>query len=161
MKTNAANHTQNTTHIEPNRLAHAQSFANELNESRLWKIKISYQKRWTVRHRARKSVEIQLTKPWRRSTGPKTQAGKTRARLNALHPDAGYHAMKHALRVHRHFLHATKLLTRMVKGGHPDAKPYEIHCHGLGTLAANALLNALSLGGYNFMATDRISRVTS
>ena len=140
---------------QEDRLAVAQTFANKLNESRLWKIKISYQKRWTAHRRARKAVEIQLTKPWRRSTGPKTKAGKSRARLNALNPDAGFRAMKDALRLHSAFLRTVRLLTRMLKNGHPDAKTLGVQCHHLGLLAANGLRDALSLSERDFPSAHK------
>ena len=64
------------------RLSAAENFCDELNDSRLWKIKISYQKRWTHLRRTQQSVKIQCVKPWRRSTGPKTPAGKAHAASN-------------------------------------------------------------------------------
>lgn len=137
------------------RLAAAQTFANELNEFRLWKIKISYQKRWTTHRRAKKAVEIQITKPWKHSTGPKTLAGKSRTRLNALYPDAGFHAMKDALRLHNAFLRTVRLLTRMLKNAHPDANTLAAHSHRLGLLAANAMTRALALSERDFPSSRK------
>ncbi len=67
----------------PDRLSHAKNFANELNESRLWKIKISYQRRNTARARAKKADLVHQHKPFLHSTGPKTAEGKARAAGNA------------------------------------------------------------------------------
>ena len=132
------------------RLTHAKNFAHELNESRLWKIKISYQKRWTSHRRTRKSIEIQLTKPWQHSTGPKTAAGKHRSSLNALHGDPALLAMSHALRAHRRFLTALNLLIRLRKHGHCGEKSFAAHCTQLGNAATHALLKALMIAGYDF-----------
>jgi len=40
-------------------------------------------KGWTPERRARQAALIRTWQPWRRSTGPKTEAGKARAALNA------------------------------------------------------------------------------
>lgn len=136
--------------LEENRLAHAKNFANELNKSELWKIKISYQKRWTARRRANKAVEIQITKPWQHSTGPKTAAGKRRSSLNALRGDPELLAVKSALRVQRRFLNAVSLLIRMRKSGHPGEKSFAAQCACLGKAATHALVNALMLCGYDY-----------
>lgn len=67
----------------PDRLAHAKNFANELNDFRLWKIKISYQRRWTAKRRAEKADLAHQHKAFLKSTGPKTAAGKARSAANA------------------------------------------------------------------------------
>jgi hypothetical protein len=41
-------------------------------------------KGWTPERRARQAVLIRGWQPWRRSTGPKTDAGKARCAMNAL-----------------------------------------------------------------------------
>lgn len=67
----------------PDRLARAIFHANELSDSRLRKTKAAHQNRWTVSARAKKAFLIQIHRPWRYATGPKTQAGKARASQNA------------------------------------------------------------------------------
>ncbi len=39
---------------------------------------------WTEERRRKQSETIQRTKPWLKSTGPKTRKGKSRSSLNAL-----------------------------------------------------------------------------
>lgn len=39
--------------------------------------------RWTSESRAKQAAHIRIQRPWTRSTGPKTAAGKSRARWNA------------------------------------------------------------------------------
>lgn len=39
--------------------------------------------RWTSERRARQAEAIQRWKPWTRSTGPRTEGGKERTRMNA------------------------------------------------------------------------------
>jgi hypothetical protein len=41
-------------------------------------------KGWTPERRARQSALIRRWQPWRRSTGPKSEAGKMRVAMNAL-----------------------------------------------------------------------------
>ena len=48
---------------------------------------------WTPERRARQSALIRGWQPWRRSTGPKTDAGKTRCAMNAL--KHGYRSREH------------------------------------------------------------------
>ena len=71
---------QNTPDTEPDRLAHAKNFANELSDSRLREIKLS----WTAERRAEKATLIRRHQPWRKATGPKTEAGKARSSINAF-----------------------------------------------------------------------------
>ena len=40
--------------------------------------------RWTPERRAKAAQAIHLWKPWEQSTGPRTDAGKTTAAMNAL-----------------------------------------------------------------------------
>jgi hypothetical protein len=90
---------------QPDRLSAAKNFADELNEARLWKIKISYQKRWTKHRRVQQSMKIQGVKPWHRATGPKTAAGKNRAAQNwCAGMDTLEMETRAALRAHGHFL---------------------------------------------------------
>jgi len=41
-------------------------------------------KGWTPERRARQAANIRLSKPWQRSTGPRTASGKARVAMNAL-----------------------------------------------------------------------------
>jgi hypothetical protein len=41
-------------------------------------------KGWTPERRARQSARIRLWQPWRRSTGPRTEAGKAQSAMNGL-----------------------------------------------------------------------------
>lgn len=103
----------------PDRLSQIIFHANELNESRLWKIKISYQKRWTKHRRNQKSLQIQSVKPWCHSTGPKSIAGKARSSFNA---DKGGMAQKYlidAMKAQRRFVRAVLLHTRLLNRGIP------------------------------------------
>lgn len=165
MESNAA-----TTHENPaatnaghnaDRLAHAKNFADKLNESRLWKTKISYQKRWTMHRRAQKSVEIQITKPWRHATSPKTMAGKNRSRLNAVRKNPATCAMNHALSLNGRFLRTMNLLIRLRECRHTDANILNAHCARLGIYATRALMAALLLHRNDFPPVDKISCVTS
>jgi release factor glutamine methyltransferase len=60
------------------RLSHAKLFADELSNSRLRKTKTF----WTPEKRAEKARVIRLVRPWTRSTGPKSEAGKLNSSLN-------------------------------------------------------------------------------
>lgn len=74
---------RNDAEGDVDRLSHAKKFANELSDSRLREIKISYKRRWPPEKRAAKAQWIQTRKPWEASTGPKTEAGKQESRANA------------------------------------------------------------------------------
>jgi hypothetical protein len=39
---------------------------------------------WSPERRARQSARIRALEPWRRSTGPRTEAGKSQSAMNAL-----------------------------------------------------------------------------
>ena len=39
---------------------------------------------WTEERRKKQSETIRRTKPWEKTTGPKTREGKERARMNAV-----------------------------------------------------------------------------
>lgn len=41
-------------------------------------------RKWTELEKLKQSQLIRQTKPWRFSTGPKTQVGKERSKMNAL-----------------------------------------------------------------------------
>ena len=62
------------------RLSRVLFLANELNDSRLRK---KTENRWNAGKRAAQSRNIRQTRPWTRSTGPKTGRGKTISALNA------------------------------------------------------------------------------
>ncbi|HEU4838263.1 MAG TPA: HemK/PrmC family methyltransferase [Micavibrio sp.] len=74
--------TKTTPETIPNpaadRLSHAKLFADELSNSRLRKTKAF----WSPEKRAEKSRVIRLVRPWARSTGPKSEAGKLNSSLN-------------------------------------------------------------------------------
>lgn len=117
--------------MEQDRLSTAKKFADQLNDSRLWKIKISYQKRWTKHRRARKSVEIQYTKPWLRSSGRK--------------PDIAKNYARHALRLQTRFIQRVNLLARCRKQGIPVPEAWLEETKALGNhvTASLILCNAL------------------
>lgn len=128
----------------PDRLSHALDFANELNESRLWKIKISYQKRWTRHRKTRQSVRIRLQKPWRRSTGPKTAQGKAITSRNALtgdHIDRAFFIP--ALQANARFLSAVNLFVSLKRRGGPVPPACNDRLVTMGLDAATRLLTAL------------------
>lgn len=82
--------TRTIPEIEPDRLAHAKNFANELSDFRLREIKL----RWTDERRAQKAALIRHQQPWRKATGPKTEAGKARSSLNAFKDPLGGSVMR-------------------------------------------------------------------
>lgn len=41
-------------------------------------------RQWTEKERKRQACAIRRTKPWKKSTGPKTPEGKERAKMNAF-----------------------------------------------------------------------------
>jgi len=61
-------------------------------------------KPWSAERRARQAARIQEWAPWRRSTGPKTHAGKLRCAQNALRHGYRSTARVHELRRVRHVL---------------------------------------------------------
>ena len=67
---------------------------------------------WSPERRARQAVLIQGWAPWRRSTGPKTEAGKTRSSMNAL--KHGYRSQAR-IREKRLVLHVLRLAERNIK----------------------------------------------
>ena len=86
-------------------------------------------KGWTPERRARQAGVIHQWQPWRRSTGPKTEAGKARSSMNAfkhgcrgrvyLHQAA---RVRYAIRLSACTNEIARLLIRM-RGAHPDLKP--------------------------------------
>lgn len=63
-------------------------------------------KGWTPERRALQAQRIRLSQPWRRSTGPKTNAGKARVAMNPLRH--GYRSRAWHLRARR-IRHAIRL----------------------------------------------------
>jgi hypothetical protein len=63
---------------------------------------------WTPERRKRQSAQIQRWKPWERSTGPRTLAGKERIAQNAYKGSARpmLRALARALREQDHVLEA-------------------------------------------------------
>lgn len=62
---------------------------------------------WTPERRARQAEAIRSWKPWAKSTGPRTAAGKARAAQNAAKPHLQHapgHRMERALRAHGRYL---------------------------------------------------------
>lgn len=73
-------------------------------------------KGWTPERRAAQTERIRAQKPWEKSTGPRSAAGKDRCRRNALKHGryaAGARDLDHAIRLNREFRRlAADLLTR-------------------------------------------------
>lgn len=64
-------------------------------------------KGWTAERRAQQAERIRSSRPWEKSTGPRTEGGKARAACNSL--THGLHgkdilALRRALRSQRQFL---------------------------------------------------------
>ena len=68
--------------------------------------------RWTPERRARQAALIRCWAPWRRSTGPKTEAGKAQCAMNAL--KHGYRSQAR-IREKRLVLHILRLADRNIK----------------------------------------------
>jgi hypothetical protein len=58
---------------------------------------------WTEERRRRQAEAIRKWKPWEKSTGPRTEAGKARSRMNALRRRWLREAVK-LVRLNREFL---------------------------------------------------------
>jgi len=77
-------------------------------------------KGWSPERRARQAALIRSWQPWRRSTGPKTEAGKTRCAMNALkHGQRSqatireFQRIRYALRLAAKNIEAVKLFIRL------------------------------------------------
>jgi hypothetical protein len=65
-------------------------------------------KGWTEERRQKQAEMIRRWKPWEKSTGPKTSAGKERCRMNAC-KDHSIHEAKKLLRLNYAFLQQLKV----------------------------------------------------
>ena len=77
-------------------------------------------KGWSPERRARQAALIRSWQPWRRSTGPKTEAGKTRCAMNALkHGQRSqaaireFQRIRYALRLAEQNIKAVRLLIQL------------------------------------------------
>lgn len=128
------------------RLSHAKNFANELSESRLREIAETYRRRWTPEARALKAKLIQSIKPWTQSTGPQTQRGKARSRLNGDKRKGRTLAMRiavKALKVQSRFL--TRLNRAIRYKNPPESFMNDLMEEGRHATACLVLANALWL----------------
>jgi len=98
-------------------------------------------KGWPQSRRARQALNIQRSKPWLRSTGPKTQSGKDRSAANALKHGCRSRAfleearaMRALLRAQRAFIDYVRALIRANS---------KTRTHSLGAMKAT-VLSALS-----------------
>ncbi len=79
------------------------NLANELGNSKMTRKR----RGWPPKRRARQAEIIRKTRPWRKSTGPRSKAGKASSKMNALKHgfrDAGWRALRKALTDQRRFL---------------------------------------------------------
>ncbi len=100
-------------------------------------------KGWSPERRARQAVLIRGWQPWRRSTGPKTEAGKTRCAMNALkhgHRSQAtireFQRIRYALRLAAKNIEAVKLFIRLREASARPRIKYK------GWYASAALANA-------------------
>ncbi|MCB1532613.1 MAG: hypothetical protein KDJ35_07075 [Alphaproteobacteria bacterium] len=83
--------------------------------------KISRKRRaWTPQRRAKQAANIRKTKPWTKTCGPKTDAGKARARANAT--TSGMHTremrlLRRVLRLQKAFIDGITASTSSPKHG--------------------------------------------
>lgn len=90
--------TKNTKGPVPKRVARGTTLKKEAR---------SEAKGWSERRRKRQACNARRNKPWKSATGPRTQAGKERSRMNALkggHRAAGYDSLRKAFRLNREFI---------------------------------------------------------
>ena len=126
------------------RFSAALNFANGLNDSRLWKIRISYQKRWTKYRKTRQSVRIRMQKPWLHATGPKTAKGKAIAAKNAMAGDSFDRAFFiPALEANARFLRAVNLAITLERNGTPMPDNLQTHLKTMAQDSTNHLLAVL------------------
>lgn len=85
---------------------------------------------WTTARRAAASARMHTRKPWLKSTGPRTAAGKSRACMNALkHGNrsaaviTAHRETVHYLRQQRAFLKQVRLLLRLRRHAAKTSKP--------------------------------------
>ena len=76
-------------------------------------------KGWTEERRRKQAEAIKKWKPWEKSTGPRTEAGKARTRLNACEDHSGMELAIEAnkmLRGHRIYLtHLNRIIAVLAK----------------------------------------------
>ncbi len=83
---------------------------------------------WTPEQRARQSALLRRLKPWTRSSGPRTAAGKEKSRMNALRHGFRSAQMKEfnaILRVHRRFLGRIRASIAAAGRGHGGFSPLQ------------------------------------
>ena len=59
---------------------------------------------WTEERRRQQAEAIKRWKPWEKSTGPKTEAGKACASMNAQKPESPIKIVRRLLRLQREFM---------------------------------------------------------
>lgn len=70
---------------------------------------------WTQEQRAAQAARIRANKPWEKSTGPVTKAGKKRSSRNALKHGKDKTFVRNTrkmLRLNREFLHLAEIILR-------------------------------------------------
>src|SRR5689334_12918301 len=72
-------------------------------------------KGWSPERRARQAARIRATKPWLRSTGPKTEEGKARCAANALRHGGRSQARMQSFRKIRYVLRLADRNIRLVR----------------------------------------------
>lgn len=152
MTKTARKHPAQPSQQSPDRLSHALNFANELNDSRLWKIRISYEKRWTNLKRTKAKTRITLQKPWLRSTGPRSAEGKTASSRNAQKGDFFDRAVfLPALKANERFLNSVSHYLRLKRTNHRAADDFHTLCLAMAREATAGLEAALVLGHTIFL----------
>jgi hypothetical protein len=82
-------------------------------------------KGWTPERRARQAARIRNWQPWRRSTGPQTEAGKARAAQNAL--KHGNRSRAHIFQLQR-VRHAIRLCAYTVAAVRAHMRGFPLPC---------------------------------